>query len=91
MFKSILLTIYGLFLITYIAVMLFAQFRVYMFSKNIRLRGYSRTMSVGVALVVVVAIGLTLYYIRQFYWDDRVSLYFIKSGTIGEQIIIRGK
>jgi len=70
MFGSLLLTIYFLFLITYLSVIGFAVYRVFIFGKNKKLAGYSRKMSLAVVSVIAGIIFLTFLGIARYNWDD---------------------
>jgi len=78
MFGSLLLTIYFLFLLTYIAVMSFALYRVFIFGKNKALAGYSRKISITIIIISLIIIFSTFSFVARYDWDDNFSFWVSK-------------
>jgi len=75
MFGSLLLTIYLLFLITFLGLMSFSVYRVFMFCKNKELAGYSRRITFVIIAISVFAIFFSFLWIGQYKWDDNLKVW----------------
>lgn len=72
---SLLLSIYVVFLLIYSAVLGFAVYKVFMFSKNKDLKGYSKRMTFAFLATVFFIIFITFLVIRSYDWNDGFSFY----------------
>lgn len=86
MFNSLLLTIYILFLITYIIVMGFAVYRVYAFCQNKEFAGYSKKISLAIIVFSLLVILFSFGFINNYKWDDNTAFWakkIVPAGTSG--------
>ncbi len=73
MFGNILITIYLIFLIAYLALMGFAFYRVFIFCKNKDLKGYSKSMSYFVMVLIAVVLSISFILFIKHDWSYKIK------------------
>ncbi|MFA7308800.1 MAG: hypothetical protein WC045_01880 [Patescibacteria group bacterium] len=85
MFGSILLLIYALFLIAYVAVMGYAMYRVWLFGQYRALAGMSILVTLCFVIAMLGIIAFTLIGIGRYTWDDSAHFYIDKLIHVSDQ------
>ncbi|MBI2448444.1 hypothetical protein HYV44_02715 [Candidatus Microgenomates bacterium] len=75
MFGSLFLTVYSLFLLTYIGLMGYALYRVWIFGNNKELLGKTRHVSLVVFVVIASIIIASIIIMSRYNWDDTATFW----------------